>query len=194
MKEGAFYVYALKDPRSSPAKPFYVGKGVGTRAWDHLLVPDSTKKGQLITEIKNAGHEVLVTKISDDLTELQAIKLEAELIAAFGLAENGGLLLNSVRPSGVAKGRTRDVVIPAGAPEKAQLGLSLLLDAVLELAKANPKGVTNAEVCHSLGLHSNYGGGSKDYLSWSLIGLLMQDGQLRRDDRIRKGKHIAQVR
>lgn len=38
MQDGAFYVYTLKDPRSSPAKPFYVGKGVGTRAWDHLLL------------------------------------------------------------------------------------------------------------------------------------------------------------
>ena len=136
----------MKDPRSSPARPFYIGKGVGTRAWDHLLVPDATRKGQLIAEIKRAGREVLVTKVSEDLTELQAIKLEAELIAAFGLAENGGLLLNSVRPSGAAKGRVRDVVLPTGALEKAQLGLSLLLDAVLELAKANPKGVTNAEV------------------------------------------------
>lgn len=157
-------------------------------------MPDHTKKGELIAEIQGAGHEVLVTKLSDGLTELQAIKLEAELIAAFGVVENGGLLLNSVRPSGVAKGRRRDVVVPTGAPEKAQLGLSLLLGAVLELAKANPNGVTNAEVCHSLGLHSNYGGGSKDYLSWSLIGLLMQDGQLKRDDRMGKGKHIAQVR
>jgi uncharacterized protein len=42
---GAFYVYALKDPRTSPAKPFYIGKGVGTRAWDHLLRPDETAKG-----------------------------------------------------------------------------------------------------------------------------------------------------
>jgi hypothetical protein len=45
MVDGAFYVYALKDPRSSPAKPFYVGKGVDTRAWDHLVEPDGTAKG-----------------------------------------------------------------------------------------------------------------------------------------------------
>jgi uncharacterized protein len=84
--------------------------------------------------------------------------------------------------------------VPLGAAEKAQLGLQLLQDAVLELAKANPTGVTNSETCHALGLHSNYGGGSKDYLRWSLLGLLMQDGKLRRDDAVGKGKHVAQVR
>ena len=161
MQSGAYYIYMLKDPRSSPARPFYVGKGVGTRAWDHLLAPDSTKKGQLIAEIQKDGHDVLVSKVCEDLSELQAIRLEAELIAALGVKETGGLLLNSVRPTGVAQGRKRDVVIPDGTPEKAQLGLNLLLDAVLELAKANPNGVTNADVCHALGLHSNYGGGSR---------------------------------
>jgi uncharacterized protein len=194
MQAGAFYVYTLKDPRSSPAKPFYVGKGVGTRAWDHLLLPDKTKKGLRIADIKKAGSDVLVTKACEGLTELQAIRLEAELIAVFGLAETGGLLLNSVRPSGLAKGRNRGMVLPTGAAEKAQLGLTLLQDAVMELAQANPGGVTNSDVCHSLGLHSNYGGGSKDYLSWSVIGLLMQEGRLKRDDSLGKGRHFAQVR
>jgi len=29
MAENFFYVYALKDPRKSPALPFYIGKGAG---------------------------------------------------------------------------------------------------------------------------------------------------------------------
>jgi len=151
MEDGAHYIYMLKDPRSTPAKPFYVGKGVGTRAWDHLLTPDQTQKGRLISEIKAAGQEVLVSKVCENLSEIQAIRLEAELIAALGLKDSGGLLLNSVRPTGVARGRQRDLVIPTGVVEKAQLALSLLLDSVLELAKANPNGVTNADVCHTLG-------------------------------------------
>jgi uncharacterized protein len=190
---GAFDVYALKDPRTSPAKPFYIGKGVGTRAWDHLLRPDDTAKGQRIGEIVKAGGEVLVTVICDDLTEVQALRIEAELIASLGTISTGGTLTNSVVPSGEARKRL-SIVVPLGAPEKAQLGLSLLKDAVLELAKANAKGVTNSDVCHSLGLHSNYAGGSKDYLSWSVIGLLMQEGRLKRVNSGGRGYHQAQVR
>ena len=33
----SFYVYALKNPRVKPAKPFYIGKGIGTRAWEHEI-------------------------------------------------------------------------------------------------------------------------------------------------------------
>ena len=190
---GAFYVYALKDPRTSPAKPFYIGKGVGTRAWDHLISTDQTAKGRRIAEIVKSGKEVLVTVICDDLTEVQALRIEAELIASLGTASTGGILTNSVVPSGDARKR-HSIVVPLGAPEKAQLGLSLLKDAVLELAKANARGVTNSDVCHSLGLHSNYAGGSKDYLSWSVLGLLMQEGRLRRVNIARRGYHQAQVR
>src|SRR6516165_6717630 len=59
--------------------------------------------------------------------------------------------------TGAAQARKRDIVIPDGTPEKAQLGLELVLDAVLELAKANPNGVTNADVWHALGLHRTTG-------------------------------------
>jgi len=184
----------LKTPRRSPAVPFYIGKGVGARAWDHLLVPDATAKGKRIREIVEAGREVLVTIVCDDLSELQALKIEAELIASFGTEATGGLLTNAILPSVKSRKRPSAVVVPLGSPEKAQLGLSLLKEAVLELAQANASGVTNSDVCHALGLHSNYAGGSKDYLSWSVIGLLMQEGRLKRFNSGGRGYHQAQVR
>jgi uncharacterized protein len=191
---GAFYVYALKDPRRSPAVSFYIGKGVGTRAWDHLLTADETAKGKRITEIVNSGNEVLVTVICEDLSELQALRIEAELIASQGTEATGGLLTNSVLPTGKKSKIPASIIVPLGAPEKAQLGLSLLKGAVLELAQANLKGVTNSDVCHALGLHSNYSGGSKDYLSWSLLGLLMKEGRVKRVNNGGRGYHQAQVR
>ena len=84
MAETSYYVYALKDPRTSPAKPFYIGKGTGTRAHDHVLKSDESSKGVRIRQIRESGHQVLVSRLIEDLSEIQAIKLEAELISAYG--------------------------------------------------------------------------------------------------------------
>jgi hypothetical protein len=67
--------------------------------------------------------------------------------------------------------------------------LQLLKSAVLEFAKANRKGITNSDAASLLGLRSDYGGGSKDYLSYSLLGMLMRDGLLRREGGSKR--HVA---
>lgn len=187
----SYYVYALKDPRTSPAMPFYIGKGTGTRSFDHLVKPDQTRKGLKIQEIEAAGAKVLVSRLVDALDEHQAMKLEAELIAAFGTIDTGGILTNSVLPSGLSKKARSSVVVPSGVKEKAQVGLSLLKEAVLDLAKANPAGVSNSDAASLLGLRSDYGGGSKDYLSYSLLGILMREGKLERSKTNKK--HVARV-
>lgn len=186
MGETSYYVYALKDPRTSPARPFYIGKGMGTRRHDHLLKPDASRKGRRIADITAAGRRVLVARLVDDLSEEQAIKLEAELISAYGTEDTGGMLNNAVIPSGNVHRSRRDVTVPQGVKEKAQLAVALLKAAILELARANPKGITNADAASVLGLRSDYGGGSKDYLSYSILGLLMRDGLLRRESGSRR--------
>lgn len=188
MAQNPFYVYALKDPRGKPAKPFYIGKGTGNRAWEHQANVDESEKGQLIKQIMDAGYKVIHTIVADNLTEQQALKIEAELISAFGVRSQGGLLTNRVRPNPEnIKHRTR-ANIPDGCYEKAQMALDLLKSAVMELAKANPTGISNSDAAKYLGLQSDYGGGSKDYLSYSVIGLLMKEGRLQRTD---NRKHVA---
>jgi hypothetical protein len=188
MPQNPFYVYALKDPREKPAKTFYIGKGTGNRAWEHESVEDESDKGQVIRGIHDQGMKVLHTVLADDLTEAQALKLEAELIAAFGIRKMGGLLTNRVRPNPDAVAKKVRVNVPEGSYERAQMGLAFLKSAIMELAKANPGGIRNSDAAKYLGLQSDYGGGQKDYLSYSVLGLLMKEGRIERNERRR---HVA---
>lgn len=192
MATNFYYVYALKDPRSSPARPFYVGKGTGSRAYDHLVTPDRTRKYARIKQILDAGARPLIDILVEDLTEAQALRLEAELIAAFGTEDTGGLLTNSVVPAGIGGKTRKNVVVPQGAVERAQLGLELLKAAILELAKANPEGITNSDAASLLGLRSDYRGRQKDYLSYSVLGLLLREGKVKRRD-TGSPRHVAEA-
>jgi uncharacterized protein len=175
-----YYIYALKDPRQSPAKPFYIGKGAGSRAYDHLVNPDGTRKFARIEAILQSGTKPLVAVLAEDLTEMQALRLEAELISAFGTEETGGLLTNAVVPAGIGGKRREGIVVPHGAVERAQLGLVLLKAAIHELATANPRGILNSDAASVLGLRSDYRGKQKDYLSYSVLGLLLREGKIAR--------------
>jgi uncharacterized protein len=191
MPTNFYYVYALKDPRISPAKPFYIGKGTGSRAFDHLVTPDSTKKYARISEIQKSGGQPLVGILADDLTEAQAYKLESELISAFGTEETGGCLTNAVVPSGLGGKQRNNLVVPHGTVERAQLGLQLLKNAIHEFAQANPTGVSNSDAASLLGLRSDYLGKQKDYLSYSVIGLLMREGRIEREGEPGRPRHVA---
>lgn len=188
MAQNPFYVYALKDPRERPAKAFYIGKGTGNRAWEHQTVEDDSEKGRVIKAIHESGYSVLHTVITDNLNEEQALKIEAELIAAFGIRSRGGLLTNRIQPNPETITKKVSVNIPEGCYEKAQMGLGILKSAVMELAKANRGGIKNSDAAKHLGLQSDYGGGSKDYLTYSLLGLLMKEGRIERTE---KRRHVA---
>jgi hypothetical protein len=78
-------------------------------------------------------------------------------------------------------GKKRDhISVPQGTVERAQLGLEFLKAAILELAKANPGGITNSDAASLLGLRSDYNGKQKDYLSYSVLGLLIREGKVER--------------
>lgn len=80
-----WYVYALRDPRDE--KVFYVGKGIGNRAYDHarsaITVGESMvqPKRKLIHEIHQWGHEVEVEIVRRGLPdEKTAYEVEAAVI------------------------------------------------------------------------------------------------------------------
>lgn len=62
--------------------------------------------------------------------------------------------------------------------QKAQKALTDLKAAVYEFIKAN-NGLYHAEIVRALGLESDFEGKQKNYLSWSVIGLLVNEGAIR---------------
>ncbi len=66
--------------------------------------------------------------------------------------------------------------------EQAQQGLELLKEAILGILAQKTEGMINAEIAEILEIHSDYRGEQKDYLSWSVLGLLLNEGKV-----VRKG-------
>ncbi|WP_220377689.1 GIY-YIG nuclease family protein [Providencia rettgeri] len=174
----SYYVYSLKDPRIKPAKIFYIGKGTGSRLTDHLNNIDDTRKGKYIVEIINSGNKPILSKIVDKLTEEQAFQIELELITSLGTIDTGGILYNTVIPKFVKRRIDDKIVVPQGTVEKAQLALKLLKDAITSLASENPQGITNSDCAHYLGLQSDNEGKQQDYLTYSVLGLLLKESVL----------------
>ncbi len=174
----SYYVYALKDPRSNPAKIFYIGKGTGSRAWNHIINIDETRKGLFIQEIMGSGKDVMVAQLVSDLTEAQALKIESELISSFGTIDAGGTLYNTVVPTGIVRRVQNNINVPTGVVDKSQIGISLLKDAIEEFAEANPEGITNSDSAHYLGLQSDNDGKQQDYLTYSVLGILLKEGRI----------------
>ena len=71
----------------------------------------------------------------------------------------------------------------AGPLSLAQTGLRRIEDAVLELLKHNPQGLRNVDIAEMLNLHSNVRGGRRNYLTYSILGGLLADGKVARDEK-----------
>lgn len=65
------------------------------------------------------------------------------------------------------------------AIEKAHVGLQLLKEAVAEHVEKSPDGVTNVEDARELDLESDFEGDQQNYLSWAVLGLLVNEGRIR---------------
>jgi uncharacterized protein len=64
--------------------------------------------------------------------------------------------------------------------EKAEEGLALLKEAIVEVLGSSVAGLHNAEIADQLNIRSDYLGKQKDYLSWSLLGLLLNERRVER--------------
>lgn len=67
--------------------------------------------------------------------------------------------------------------------DKAAEGLELLKESILEHVAAHPDGIGNSEIARDLHLESDFQGKHRNYLTWSVIGLLVNDGRLVQEKR-----------
>ena len=64
----------------------------------------------------------------------------------------------------------------------AQEGLQQIEEAIFKLLAANPQGLRNAQIADLLGLHSDFRGRQRDYLTYSVLGGLLAKGKAVRSD------------
>ena len=64
------------------------------------------------------------------------------------------------------------------ASAKAQFGRDLIKDAVLQLLREQAEPLTHAEIVRRLGIPSDFQGGNANFLSWSILGLLVNEAAI----------------
>jgi hypothetical protein len=89
-----FYVYQFNDPET-PGKVVYVGKGCGRRAKEHLGGTNNFMFFDWLCELKQKGIEVEPYIVAKNLSQIEALALEKELIKQYGRLDLGtGTLFN----------------------------------------------------------------------------------------------------
>ena len=108
------YVYLYVDPRDK--RPFYVGKGQGTRIFSHLTDTTECEKVKRIEELRKLGLQPELEILRYGLTEKEAYFVESAAIDLIGVSE----LTNRVRGHGFLEGgraRLEDLVQDLNAEE-----------------------------------------------------------------------------
>jgi hypothetical protein len=100
-----YYVYQLIDPINK--QPFYIGKAEGSSIKNyHNIDPKITRSTKVIIDaIKLRGVEVLVEVVKDNMDEVEALLLEAQLIKKYGrrTKDVGGILTNAQSNGALSK-------------------------------------------------------------------------------------------
>lgn len=57
--------------------------------------------------------------------------------------------------------------------QRAEVGLELIENAILDFIKSSEDGMSNIQIAEELGLQSDIDGNHRNYLSWSILGNLI---------------------
>lgn len=75
--------------------------------------------------------------------------------------------------------------------QKATMGLALIKEAMLDHLEGHKEGLRNADIARDLGLESDHEGQQKDYLTYSILGLLLKECQV---GKVKRGAKTYYVR
>jgi len=64
--------------------------------------------------------------------------------------------------------------------EESQKGLTLIEKAMEKLLMIESEGLSNSEIAHSLGLESSHQGKQINYLTYSVLGIMMERGSVKK--------------
>lgn len=62
--------------------------------------------------------------------------------------------------------------------EQAQNGMALLKEAIYKLIQQQPNGIGNSDISRILNIQSDFEGNQSNYLAYSIIGLLVNEGKV----------------
>ncbi|MDI5876537.1 hypothetical protein [Shewanella xiamenensis] len=75
--------------------------------------------------------------------------------------------------------------------QRAEVGLELIENAILDFIRPFEQGVSNAQIAEELGLHSDIDGEHRNYLTWSILGNLVKKKQVIKVGERHSARYIA---
>lgn len=91
-KNKKYYVYALCDDTNTP---FYIGKGCGSRVWNHKEAQNEALKHIEKSDLSNEQRIESINNLNNKFKKLSTLKCQPEFIIKWGLTENEAFMCES---------------------------------------------------------------------------------------------------
>jgi hypothetical protein len=77
--------------------------------------------------------------------------------------------------------------------QRAEVGLELIENAILDFIKSSEDGMSNIQIAEELGLQSDIDGNHRNYLSWSILGNLINKEKVVKVGERNSARYVAVI-